>query len=274
MYDIKTATISCQYISNLQKNKFLEGETMQTIDRSMQVIKVLAGSEKKKWFSITDLSKECDLPVSTMHRLLHSMIQHGLIQQDPETKHYSMGNAWLEYGLQMYDTFDFVGLIRPEMEALMHDCGESVYFSKPIGLESMVVERIDCPHNPIRIYDQLGVKIPMNIGAANKVMLAHMPKREALKLINKLLPIEEEKEAFLQVLNRIRENGVGESHGEKTKGTSSVAAPIFDHSNELIGAISIGYVSFDVTEERENFLRNKVMEYGLRISAKLGSKRS
>ena len=117
---------------------------MQTIDRAMQVIKVLVGNETKKWFSITDLSKECDLPVSTMHRLLQSMKQHGLIQQDPNLKHYSMGNTWLEYGLQMYDTFDFVGLIRPEMEKLMLEVEESIYFSKPMGLESLIVERIDC----------------------------------------------------------------------------------------------------------------------------------
>lgn len=238
----------------------------------MQVIKVLAENDIKKWYSITDLSKECDLPVSTMHRLLQSMIKHGLIQQDPNLKLYSMGNAWLEYGLQMYDTFDFVGLIRPEMEKLMHEVEESVYFSKPIGQEALVVERIDCPHNPIRIYDQLGIRIPMNIGAANKVMLAHMPKDEALNIINSLVP-KEEQESFLQMLDIIRHKGYGESHGEKTKGTSSVAAPIFNHSNELIGALSIGYVNFNLTEERQNLLTEKVTEYGLRISAKLGSKR-
>lgn len=245
---------------------------MQTIDRAMQVIKVLAGSDQKKWVSITDLSKDCDLPVSTMHRLLQSMIKHGLIQQDPNLKLYSMGNTWLEYGLQMYDTFDFVGLIRPEMEKLMHEVGESVYFSKPIGEEALVVERIDCPQNPIRIYDQLGLRIPMNIGAANKVMLAHMPKEEALKIVNELVP-QEEIEEFLLVLNKIRNEGYGESHGEKTKGTSSVAAPLFNHSNELIGSISIGYVNFNITEERQRFLIEKITEYGLRISSKLGSKR-
>jgi IclR family transcriptional regulator, KDG regulon repressor len=238
----------------------------------MQVIKVLAGSDQKKWVSITDLSKNCDLPVSTMHRLLQSMIKHGLIQQDPNLKLYSMGNTWLEYGLQMYDTFDFVGLIRPEMEKLMHEVGESVYFSKPIGEEALVVERIDCPNNPIRIYDQLGLKIPMNIGAANKVMLAHMPNEDALKIVNTLVDSEEIDE-LLQLLEKIRREGYGESHGEKTKGTSSVAAPLFNHSNELIGAISIGYVNFNLTEERQRFLIEKITEYGLRISSKLGSKR-
>jgi IclR family transcriptional regulator, KDG regulon repressor len=244
---------------------------MQTIDRAMQIINVLAQSDSKKWFSITDLSKECDLPVSTMHRLLQSMIKHGLIQQDPRLKLYSMGYSWLEFGLQMYDTFDFVGLIRPEMETLMHEVEESVYFSKPIGLEALVVERIDCPHNPIRIYDQLGIRIPMNIGAANKVMLAHMQRDEALKIINELVP-KEEIESFLQLLNTIRHKGYWESHGERTKGTSSVAAPIFDHSNELIGALSIGYVTFNQTDERKQLFTQKVIQTSLRISTKLGSK--
>ncbi|MFC4803116.1 IclR family transcriptional regulator [Neobacillus sp. GCM10023253] len=244
---------------------------MQTIDRAMQVIKVLAGSDTKRWFAISELSKECGLPVSTLHRLLQSMKQHGLIQQDSDSKFYSMGNAWLEYGLQMYDTFDFVGLIRPEMEKLMKIVEESVYFSKPNGLESMIVERIDCPNNPIRIYDQLGIRIPLNIGAANKVMLAHMPQKEAISNVYSLVT-EDEREAFLKLLREIRKQGYGESHGERTPGTSSVAAPIFNHQNELIGAISIGYVDLNVTEERKSLLIKKVIEYGLRISEKLGAK--
>ncbi|WP_066370021.1 IclR family transcriptional regulator [Neobacillus fumarioli] len=244
---------------------------MQTIDRAMQVIKVLAENTSKKGLPITDLSKECGLPVSTMHRLLQSMKKHGLIQQDPDSKIYSMGNAWLEYGLQMYDTFDFVGLIRPEMENLMHEVEESIYFSKPIGLEALVIERIDCPHNPIRIYDQLGMRIPMNIGAANKVMLAFMAQNETAKIINSLVP-EVEKGEFSQILSEIGIKGYGESHGEKTPGTSSVAAPVFNHANELVGAISIGYVNFSLSEERQSFLIEKVIEYGKRISRKLGNK--
>lgn len=244
---------------------------MQTIDRAMVVIKVLAGSDTKRWFSITELSKECDLPVSTLHRLLQSMKGHGLIQQDPEHKLYSLGTAWLEYGLQMYDTFDFVGLIRPEMEKLMHEVEESVYFSKPIGLEALVVERIDCPHNPIRIYDQLGIKIPLNIGAANKVMLANMPKGDMLKIVQSLVSADE-RESFLELLNKIRKQGYGESHGERTPGTSSVAAPIFNHQSELIGALSIGYVNFNVAEERKNVIIEKAVQYGMRISNRLGAK--
>ncbi|TCP29622.1 IclR family transcriptional regulator [Scopulibacillus darangshiensis] len=244
---------------------------MQSIDRAMQTIEVLASNDIKKWFSITELSKACDLPVSTMHRLLASMKKHGLIQQDPELKLYSLGNTWLEYGLQLYDSLDFVSLIRPEMEKLMIEVEESIYFSKPFGLESLVVERIDCLTNPIRINDQLGIRIPMNIGAANKVMLAHMPQDEAVKIVNALLT-GEEKDAFVDLLNSTKQKGYGISHGEKTQGTSSVAAPVFNQLRELIGAISIGYVNFNITEERQNLLIEKAVAFGMRISSKLGYK--
>ncbi|MFL6555871.1 MAG: IclR family transcriptional regulator C-terminal domain-containing protein [Bacillus sp. (in: firmicutes)] len=140
-----------------------------------------------------------------------------------------------------------------------------------MGLESLIVERIDCQQNPIRIYDQLGLRIPLNIGAANKVMLAHMPQSETLKIVNALVA-EDDRNDFLTGLMQTRKKGYGESHGERTKGTTSVAAPIFNQINELIGAISIGYVNLNITEERHNFLVESVLKYGIRISAKLRSK--
>ncbi|OIK08916.1 IclR family transcriptional regulator [Bacillus sp. MUM 116] len=242
---------------------------MQTIDRAMEIIGIISGNEAAKWLSITEISKECDLAVSTIHRLLNSMKKYGLIQQDPDSKLYTLGNKWLEYGLQLYDSFDFVGLIRPEMERLMNEVGESIYYNKPFGLESLVVERIDCPTNPIRIYDQLGNRIPMHIGAANKVMLAYMPREEAMKIVGTLVSVEEQ-DVFLEKLQLVKLQGYGISHGEKTKGTSAIAAPIFNQMNELIGSISIGYVNFEVTEERQNLLIEKAVEYGRRISTKLG----
>lgn len=56
---------------------------MQTIDRAMQVIKVLSKNDTRMWISITDLSKECDLPVSTLHRLLQSMKQRRAYSAGP-----------------------------------------------------------------------------------------------------------------------------------------------------------------------------------------------
>ena len=241
---------------------------MQSITRAMSVAKVLAAHANEKGVSISVLSKQCELPLSTMHRLLQAMIKQSMVEQDEQTKLYRLGVVWLEYGLQVYDTIDYVSKIRPELERLCREVEESVYLSKPVGTEAMIVERIDSENNPIRIYDQLGLRIPLHIGAANKSMLAAMPKQQSENTLSQLLPIEKIPE-FMQMLDQISKQGYAISHSERTEGTSSIAVSIKDSLGQIIGAISIGVVSFNLTEERLEFLTNKVIETGKIISNKL-----
>lgn len=243
---------------------------MQSIIRAMTVAQVLATHTTEKGMSISDLSKECELPLSTMHRLLQAMIKQGLVEQDGQSKMYRLGIVWLEYGLKVYDSFDYVSKIRPEIEWLSKEVEESVYLSKPLGTEAMIVERIDSENNPIRIYDQLGLRIPMNIGAANKSMLAAMPAAQTESILSQLLPTEKVNEMLI-TLEQIKKQGYATSHSERTEGTSSIAVSIKDSFGQVIGAISIGVVSFNLTEERLELLINKAMEAGKRISHRLVS---
>ncbi|TQR21299.1 IclR family transcriptional regulator [Psychrobacillus vulpis] len=243
---------------------------MQSITRAMTVAKVLAANAAEHGVSISDLSKQCELPLSTMHRLLQAMMKQGMVEQDEGTKTYRLGTIWLEYGLQVYDTMDYVNKIRPVLEKLMREVDESVYLSKPVGLEALVVERIDSENNPIRIVDQLGMRIPMNIGAANKAMLAAMPREKATAILKELLS-EEQVLEMQTLLQQIKKQGYATSHAEKTEGTSSVAVAVVNGFGDVIGAISIGFVSFNLTDNRLEFLINKVLEAGNTISEKLGS---
>ncbi|TQR18282.1 IclR family transcriptional regulator [Psychrobacillus soli] len=243
---------------------------MQSISRAMSVAKTLAAHANEKGVTISDLAKECELPLSTMHRLLQAMIKQGMVEQDEHFKTYKLGMVWLEYGLQVYDKIDYVSKIRPELERLSKEVEESVYLSKPLGTESMVVERIDSENNPIRIYDQLGLRIPMHIGAANKSMLAAMPKSKSESILSQLVP-GEQIPPILQTIEQIKKQGYATSHSERTEGTSSVAVSIKDSFGQIFGAISIGVVSFNLTEERLEFLTSKVIETGTNIANKLNS---
>lgn len=242
---------------------------MQSIDRAMGVVKILVTKSTEEGMAITELSHECGLPVSSMHRVLKSMSQHGMIQQDPKTKRYNLGNIWLEYGLHMYDTMDYISKIRPELLRLVEETEESVYLSQPMGPEALITERIDNEKHAIRVYDKLGSRIPMHIGAANKSMLAHMPTGEVKKVLNQYLP-KEEQPAFWSLLEIVKEQGYAVSHGERTEGTTAVGAPILNHFGQVQGAVSIGVVSYNLTEERLDFLINSVRETGRRISSRLG----
>ncbi|MGE7841889.1 IclR family transcriptional regulator [Lysinibacillus sp. NPDC093712] len=242
---------------------------MQLLERAMTIAKVLASEATEGSLSISELSTKCDLPLSTLHRILKAMIAQGMIEQDEQTKHYRLGTIWMELGLQVYDTMDYISKIRPELERLAREVEESVYLSKPAGLDTIIIERIDSAANPIRIYDQLGIRIPMHIGAANKALLASIPTVQAKEIMNQLVPIEEMADLEEQ-LELIREQGYAISHGERTAGTSSVAVAVFNGFGEIIGAVSIGFVSFNVSDEHINFLIKSLKETGKRVSTKLG----
>jgi len=58
-------------------------------------------------------------------------------------------------------------------------------------MEALLIERIDCEQNTIRIHDQLGLRTPMNIGAANLTMLAFMKETQRDQITNTLVPKED-----------------------------------------------------------------------------------
>ena len=55
----------------------------------------------------------------------------------------------------------------------------------------MLIERVDCEQNTIRIHDQLSLRIPMNIGAADLTMLAFMTEAQKDQITNTLVPKED-----------------------------------------------------------------------------------
>lgn len=242
---------------------------MQSIDRVMQLAKILANENTSSGISISDLAKECDLALSTLHRILKSMVKQGLAEQDVDTKLYKLGPVWMEYGLRAYDTMDYVSSIRPELDRLSREVEESIYLSKCTGMEAIIIERIDNENNQIRMYDKLGLRIPMNIGAANKIMLACMPDAESEKIIRQLVP-ENERKTFKEMLQEIRKQGYAISHGERTEGTSSIGVAIVTRSGEVLGAISIGCVTFNLSDDRLQMMIEKILGAKKRVSEKIG----
>ena len=64
---------------------------VQSIDRAISIIKLLNSTNEKRVLVISDIADRTHLPVSTVHRLLNSLIEHGLVTQISETKQYKIG---------------------------------------------------------------------------------------------------------------------------------------------------------------------------------------
>jgi DNA-binding IclR family transcriptional regulator len=242
---------------------------VQSINRAMKIISILISDENKPSWPITELAAATSLPLGTLHRIMATLITHGLVMQEPVTKHYRAGYAWIEIGLRLLDKLDFRHVARPVMERLAQEVEESIYLNIPEGLDSIPIEKVDSPLI-IRIAENLGERIPMPIGAPNKAILAYSPKQEAERIVSQVLPPEEQ-QAFFDQLTRIKQAGFAVSYGERTEGTVAVAAPILSYHKTVLAALSINAPSFRVTEDRLSLLIDAVKKAAAEISAKIGS---
>lgn len=209
----------------------------------MLITKALSTSPSQR-LTISQLNEETNLALGTLHRLLTSLYEHRFVDFDTETKHYTLGDVWMEFGLQVYDQFDYVAKIRPVMDQLAKSINECVYMHKPMATESMIVERIDAPNNRIHIVEPLGLRTPFPMNAANHIILAH---RVILEKKENDTPIAHH---FLEKI--ILDNYV--AIGDDKKETVSIAIAIRAKGGHLLTVISISVLAFSLTEERKSFL--------------------
>ncbi|MEE3807840.1 IclR family transcriptional regulator [Lysinibacillus fusiformis] len=233
---------------------------IQSIERAMLIINVLA-KQPKKFYSVQDIYNETDLPSSTIYRLLYTLETFDLVERNEEKKEFRLGYTWLQLGMKMYHHTNIREKAHPLLEELANNVRETTYLNIPKQFSSIIIDRVDSPKN-VRIIDMIGEKIPYPIGAANKVLLAFSSKE--------IQATFSENHEVMEQLQQIKEMGYSISYGEKTKGTVSVAAPVFDLDEKPIAAISAECFEYDTDDEKLEGIVKEVTKTAYLLSQELG----
>jgi DNA-binding IclR family transcriptional regulator len=106
-----------------------------------------------------------------------------------------------------------------------------------------------------------------------KTILANMPRIEVVEILNQLKIDSSTLKKTLDQLDEIHDSGYAISYGEKTEGTASIAAPIIGYHNQIIGALSIGILSYTITEDQLAYLIAKITSATKEISIQLGKQK-
>lgn len=79
-------------------------------------------------------------------------------------------------------------------------------------------------------------------------------------------------EQLLKVLEKIRKVEYALDEEENEPGIRCIGAPIFNHRNDMVGAVSISGSSMRVTHEVIEDFKEHILKYSLKISRELGCK--
>ena len=127
-------------------------------------------------------------------------------------------------------------------------------------------------------YPDLGKRLSLHVGAPSTAILAFMPQTEqeqyasiAADLFPSDPPIDD---ALFVRLGQVRRQGYAISDGQRSPGVSSVAAPIFDGTGAVVGAINVSGPTERFGRVVQQRLAKLVVTAAATLSAGLGFRES
>lgn len=241
---------------------------IQSIDRAIRALLALQGTRR---MSLSELAARLDLAPSTMHGILKSLTEHGMVVQERGSNRYQLGPAVLRLGNVYLDTLELRARAVPWAEELARRTGLAVR-TGVLLLDDVVIIHHEPRPDGTRQMPEVGLVMPAHASALGKATLAFTEGdvRDALSddlrsmtgaTITSFPQLEEQ-------LDGIRASGVATEVEESVVGECSLASPVFD-SFDVVGAIGVVLPSGADLENHPS--REQVRDAARAISREMGA---
>jgi IclR family acetate operon transcriptional repressor len=225
--------------------------TVQALDRALDLLDQLA---LRSGLTLSELAEQVGQPPSTVHRVLHTLAQRGMVESDPTTQAWNIGPATFRLGSAFMRRSGIVERARPILRNLMEDTGETANLGILQGHHVLFVSQAETQET-IRAFFPPGTRSPLHASGIGKALLAFgrediftsLTRNGALeRFTDNTLADPDDLQADM---SRIRHRGFSFDDEEKTLGMRCIAAPVFDLSGEAIAGISVSGPSHRIAAE-------------------------
>jgi DNA-binding IclR family transcriptional regulator len=137
---------------------------------------------------VTQLAQQVGLSQPTTHRLLRSLMDEGMVEQDARTKRYRLSLEFFALAANAGNTGNLRDLVRPSMLRLSASLGDSLFLLARSGFDAICLDRSEGPY-PIRTFTgDIGGRVALGVGQGSLAILAFLPEEERETVIRYNLP--------------------------------------------------------------------------------------
>jgi len=230
-------------------------------------------SVRKPSWTLTELSRALEIGKSTVFRILATLEAHAFLARDEATGEYRPAMRMWEIGAAALVVNGLNEASKRFLPRLSERTGETAYCSVLDGRDVVHVD-VFLTRHPIRLHANIGDRFPAHAVAGGKVLLSSLPDAAVDTYIAGGLPSFTEQtltdpNLFRQELATIRRQGFALNRGERQSYVIGAAAPVRDHTGQVIAAISSAGPSIRATDDLDAVGR-MVREAADEMSASLG----
>ncbi len=212
--------------------------------------------------TLTDFSKKTGLSVSTISRLLQTLVQQEYLIKDSH-KYYRPGKQIYRFMKILTNTDNIRSAALPILETLrdLYNETASIYIVRDdmrVCLESVQ------SNQALRRSVEVGEMLPLSRGAVGYVLLSWLPYAKRTRIA------KENPELTEAVCSEIRKAGYVINDGIQEPGVFAVAAPVFNGQGVNLAALAVSGPSYRIGEDMRQELVKAVKTYSGLLSKALG----
>jgi len=248
---------------------------IQSIERAAAVLQLLTDRSRRR--ALGELASELQLPHGTVYGILRTLQTVGFVERDAESGEYQLGAALLHIGSSYLKGSDLRGRALGAAQILARQTGESVRIGTLHEAHVLIVHHIPGTDERLQI-PEVGSLMPLQATALGKALLANHPRLAAMVNSHGLAidtaPTITDPDRLSAELEQISQRGWASDVGEFLPWIASIAAPIQDRGDSVVGAIAISGQTARVCPDRSprGTIVGHVMEAARGISRALGGR--
>ncbi|RMN35427.1 IclR family transcriptional regulator [Pseudomonas coronafaciens pv. zizaniae] len=223
---------------------------------------------------VTQLAKRVGLSQPTTHRLLRSLMDEGMVEQDLLSKRYRLSIEFFALAARAGNTGNLRDVVRPSLLRLSASLGDSLFLLARSGFDAICLDRSEGPY-PIRTFTgDIGGRVALGVGQGSLAILAFLPEDERETVIAYNLPRLKDfhlyDEVFLRSeVDNVRRLGYAGRNTGALPGMAGLAVPILDRSGRAVAALSVATISDRLGPDRLSTVVELLKREATAISAKI-----
>ncbi|WP_181803182.1 IclR family transcriptional regulator [Streptomyces shenzhenensis] len=218
----------------------------QSLERGLLILSSF--SENRPVLGISDLGRAVGLNRSTTYRYVATLAKLGYLQQDPDSRKYSLGPRVVDLGFAAINSMEITRVAGPFLQALSDETGYTVSMAVLDGTDIVYVERRRSGRAgtyAMGLQLHVGSRLPAYCTSMGKVLLAHQDPAVLRDLVDRTDLARRgpktitAREQLMVALSRVRRTGFALNDEELAAGLRSLAAPVRDRSGKVVAAVNI-----------------------------------
>lgn len=226
----------------------------QAIRRALAVLRILAAG-REAGVPLAEVVQATGLTRPTVHRIIHVLIEEGIVERHDRTGRYAIGNQVPELALARARPSRLLVAANPSLLRASAAIGDTLFLTMRTGNDTLCVDRRIGVY-PIQVLSiEIGARRPLGVSSAGVAILSAMPAQEARKIVaaneKRFEAYRTDVGAVMGQVTAARRRGYNMREIGLVQGTKSISTWIKTPDGQPAAAITVSAVRTRLGPRRE-----------------------